>query len=250
MSNRMSVTYSLQSIGVPLVYRTMNPYALTSAERLDAFPSLANPDCTNVWLSIAGDGKAQVQHAWETFLAKYVSGCGARPPFALDTNRRNLAEETRSFLALRRKMVRDYLDVLPIKLLTLPIFRSRFRVIRNDNSFWLRAEARVIKRIDGINIGRELQLTQRWLRTHCPEYRGSQSWNRWLQFGTTRVGFSTSGTDSWIWYEIRCPHSPGVDGNIRHLDGTAFAATVSKIWLPLVKNLRWWSTSNPRTWNF
>lgn len=248
MGNRTSVSYSLQSIGVPMVYRTMNPYALTTAERLDAFPALANPRCTQHWLAPVGDKQAQAQHAWETFLAIYVSNCGVAQPFILETDRRNLAEETRSFLALRRKMVRDYLD--KTKLLTLPVFRARFRVIRNENSFWLRAEARVIKKISGTEIGRGLQLSDRWLRTHCPEYRGSQSWNRWLQYGTTRVGFSHSGTDSWIWYEIRCPHTPGIDGSVRHLDGSAFTATVTKLWLPLVKNLRWWSSSNPRLWNF
>lgn len=243
-----SVSYSLQSIGVPVVYRTMNPYALSPAERLDAFPALGNPECTDAWLLPQGDDHARVEHAWESYLASYVAECGTRPAFTLHYNRRNLDGEVRAFLALRRKRVRDYIDRQG--LLTLPVFRSRWRVIRQENSWWLRAEARIIKKIPGTSIGRGLQLKERWLRTHCPEYRGSQSWYRWLQFGTLRVGFSTAGTETWIWYEIRCPLMPGIDGNTRHLDARAFDEHIGKLWLPLVKNLRWWSTSNPRLWNF
>jgi hypothetical protein len=226
----------------------MNPFSLTSAERLDAFPTLGNPKCTEQWLVPRGDTQAQPSNAWQLYLAQYVRACGVNPPFILDTHRRNRDEEVRDFLALRRKLVRNYLDRLG--LVTLPVFHACFRVIRNEHSWWLRAEARIIERIPGIQIGRGLQLKQRWIRTHCPEYRGSQSWHRWLQWGITRVGFSTSGTDYWVWYEIRCPHNPGIDGEIRHLDTQAFDAHIAKIWIPIVKNLRWWSTSNPRLWNF
>lgn len=240
--------WSLQSIGVPLVYRTMNPFALSEAERLDAYPKLANPDCVNSWMEIAGDQRSFPHVAWNHLVHAFVVACEARGerPFILDSERRNDDEQARTFLSVRRKRVRDYIE--PLGLVTLPIFRSSHYYTRNEHSWWLRSQARIIKRIDGHAIGKDLQQSHHWIRTHCPEYRGSQSWHRWLQHGVLRVGWSTAVTECWFWYEIRCPHQLGVAGDYRNLDDNAFAKHADGIWLPLVRNLRWWSTSNPRTW--
>jgi hypothetical protein len=244
------LNYSLQSIGVPLVYRTENPFRLQAQQRLDAFPSLANPAAVAIWMTLRGDTQQQSVHAWISILAQFEAQCrkSGLTAFILDSSRRNADEEVRSFLAVWRKRVRDYLD--PLGLVTLPIFRTSHFYTRNSNSWWLRSQSRIIKKLEGVAIGQALQAEHRWLRTHCPEYRGSQSWHRWILWGVVRVGWSTSGTDSWLWYEIRCPHMPGITTDGRSIDDTAFNKHLDKMWLPLVKNLRWWSTSNPRLWEF
>lgn len=238
----------LQSIGVPVIYRTMNPFSLSPSELLDAFPTLGNPDCVDYWMLQKGNTQSFAHVAWKAFLHNFTVECEShgQVPFLLDSERRNADEEVRTFLSVRRKMVRGYVD--PIGVTTLPIFRTARKYTRNENSWWLRSQARIIKQIDGIAIGRDFQKRLGWLRTHCPEYRGSQSWHRWLQYGTVRVGWSTAQTESFFWYEIRCPHMPGVTGNYRNLDDAAFVKHVDSIWLPIVRNLRWWSSSNPRTW--
>lgn len=240
--------WDLQLIGVPVAYREINPYALSETERLDAYPELANPKHISVWMSIStGNVQERIDSAWDKFIHSFVLGCErlGSPPFILDTSRRNLNEEIRSFLLLRRKRVRDYID--PLGLVTLPIFRSSRKYTRYENSWWLRSQARIIKRIDGLAIGSDLQLRFKWLRTTCPEYRGSQSWHKWLQPGVVRVGWSSSTTECWFWYELRCPHLPGVEGHYRLLDDASFIKQTDALWLPIVKNLRWWSTSNLRT---
>lgn len=240
--------WNLQSIGVPLVYRTMNPYALSPEERLDAYPKLANPRCVNSWMKISGNARSLPAQAWEQFLHAFVVLCEGhgKTPFILDKSRRNADEEIRNFLAPRRRRVRDYIE--PLGLVTLPIFRTSHYYTRNENSWWLRSQARIIKRIDGLTIGKDLHQRFHWIRTHCPEYRGSQSWHKWIQPGVTRVGWSTAITECWLWYEIRCPHMPGIEGHYRNLDDAAFTKHLDTLWLPLVRNIRWWSTSNARTW--
>lgn len=240
--------WNLQSVGIPLIYRTMNPFALSDEERLDAYPTRANPRGVNIWMSLTGNKFALPGLAWETMLHAFVVACEKKgqPPFVLDGARRNADEEVRNFLTPRRRRVRDYLD--PSGLLTLPIFRTTHKYTRNENSWWVRSQARIIKKIDGIAIGQDLHKREHWIRTHCPEYKGSQSWHKWIQPGVTRVGWSTSGTESWLWYEIRCPHMPGITGHYRNLDDAAFTKHLDTIWLPLIRNIRWWSTSNVRTW--
>ncbi len=242
--------YSLLSIGVPSVYHKANPYRMTADQRLDSFPSLANVKALPIWMALIGNGQSRPATAWDDALQKFSAQAQARglTPFILDTSRRNADEEARSFLAIWRKRVRNYLD--PLELVTLPIFRTSRVYTRSAYSWRLRSQARIIRRIDGTGIGTTLQKLHRWTRTHCPEYRGSQSWHRWILWGVVRVGWSTSGTDSWLWYEIRCPHLPGTAYDKNRLDDAAFDTHLDKIWLPLVRNLRWWSSSNPRLWTF
>jgi hypothetical protein len=242
--------WSLQSIGVPSVYWTRNPFTFSAQERLDSFPSLGVLDCVRNWTVQTGNAQALPYTAWQRYVSQYHSACtrANKIPFALDRGRRNHDEHVHAFLALRRKSVRDYVD--PKGLVQLPFFRTNHVYTRMVNSWKLRSQGRVIKPVDGRSIAINLVNGYRWIRTHCPEYRGSQSWHRWIQYGTTRVGWSTSNTESWFWYEIYCPEFPGIDGNTRNLDDQAFTSHLDHIWIPLVKNLRWNSVSSPKTWNF
>lgn len=242
--------WSLQSIGVPLVYRAMNPFAFNRAQRLDSFPELGNLKCVAEWTQQQGNMQSSPQIAWQRYVSQYLTDCAhlGRRAFVLDRDRRNQDEHVRSFLARRRKHVRDYVD--PLGLASLPFFRTSHYYRRRENSWWLRSQGRIIRPIKGFAIGKLLHDNHHWTRTHCPEYRGMQSWNRWIQYATTRIGWSTTNHESWFWYEIHCPQLPGIAGNIRNLDAAAFDRHMDEIWLPLVKNLRWYSTSQPRTWSF
>lgn len=246
------MAWDLISIGVPKQYRAVNPFALADADRLDAFPALANPKFVQDWMDIEGDPFAFPHLGWQRLLLAFDAACRARgqQSFVLKYDRRNKDEEARTFLTVSRRRIRGYLD--KTSLVKKNFFDNPTRVYtRNENSWWLKSQGRILKDNDGdgIAIGQSLQRYHKWLRTRCPEYRASQSWYRWIQPGLSRVGWSSSGSQSWLWYEIRCPHMLGVDGDTRHLDEAAFAKHADSIWLPIVRSIRWFSTSNPKTWN-
>lgn len=239
-------TYSLISVGVPLVYRTENPFQLTTEERLDAFPEQGNTETVNLWMSIKRTSYELPSIGWQRFLTMYVAASKAAniQPFVAAFDRRNSDESLRNFLAPRRRRVRAYLDRLGLVL--LPIRSTNIRYIRQSNSFWLRPQARIIAHIDNA-LPDILKRDQHWIKTHCPEYTAAVSYHKWIDPGILRVGLSVLRTESWLWYEIR---SPLVPGQTLALDEAGFQQHVNSIWLPLVKNQRWLTTSNPRLWNF
>lgn len=238
--------YSLISIGVPEIYRNANPFQFTTEQLLDAFPEQGNPEALDCWMGIKRNGFESPSISWQRFLSLYEAMAKTLNlnAFVLAFDRRNSDEALRNFLAPRRRRVRAYLDRLG--LVMLPIRSTNIRYTRKSNSFWLRPQARIIAHIDSA-LPDILKRDQHWIKTHCPEYTAAVSYHKWIDPGVLRVGISLLRTESWLWYEIRSPLNPG---QTAEFDEAGFERHVNSIWLPLVKNQRWLTTSNPRLWNF
>lgn len=241
------ISYDLKRLGVPQVYWSANPYALPMSKRLDAFPSLGNINELSTWTGLVGDPLLPPDQAWVLFITSYIRSCSGRP-FVRDPYRFRSANAIRSFVSIHRKRVRNYLD--PLNLTALPWFSSRLHVFKQSSSWMLRSEALVVKQIDGIEIGQALVREHKWIRTRVQDHYAANSWYHWCLPGVSRVGWSSSNVRSWLWYEIRCPVLPlGPDPTVE-LSGQDLVNYVNSLWVPITRTLRFWSTSNPKLWNF
>jgi hypothetical protein len=241
--------WDLRAIGLPVAYQTVNPWSLSAVDRVDAFPTTGNIHSVNIWSSLAGgsvDIAADI--AWQQFLRLFTTLCRSKglQPFVLAANRKPNNKRVGAYLTMNRRRVRDYLDHLP--LLTLPCIDVYRYYEFGTNSWTLTSAVKFPQKIDSLGIARKLVEEQGWITLVGPtRFVGARSWYKWLRPGILRTGFSTSRLDSWLWYEIRCPLVPMLDNDgLSRPTNKQLTDTIDDIWLPIVKTIRWWSTSNLR----
>lgn len=234
-------------IGMPLVYRHVNPTDLNATEKLDCYPALGNPKCVNIWIATELSNPFQnANFAWQEYLDKFDYACRRRglQAFLPSTTQRNDKERIRNYLAPLRRKVRDYIE--PLGLVSLPVFRTGRVYTRTDRLWTLQSFARFTQLVPGVEISNRLVKRNRWIRTHKSEFVGSQSWYKWLRPGMVKVGWSTARTESWLWYEITCPYQPSPNFNGTRLTTESFTEAIDEVWLPIISNIRWRTTSNLR----
>lgn len=240
-----SAVTNLELIGIRREQQRAHPSRLTPVENY--MPPRLNRRAIDVWKEALKEVESEPvsERAWSQAVSRFITLCTRRQinPFQSDLDRTDNNSISEKLKFARRQVVKYIDDWKVLERNDVAPAADYYTINKLPDGFEIHSRVS-LRNVDLFEFKREIE-ARKFFKYDGPYKIGRWDWHRRIYQYPIWVGVSSAGNiETYLWYTIQITDEPFVNliaNNMASGRGGEFERTIESIWLPIVKNLRFWT---------